>query len=69
MNRKYPKPEPMSLSRYSDTYLKGIMSQKTFYREFLNVMDCPDFRQEFGTYRFRKLTEKQIAILNKKFLN
>ena len=61
--------EFLSKTAYHRTYLKGRMSCKAFFGYYDGLMKDKDFKEKFGKYRARKLSPKQIKMLNKEFIN
>jgi len=45
------------------------MSERKFRHEYNVLMEDEDFAKQFGKYRARKLSPKQIEMLNKEFIN
>ena len=61
--------ERLSLSAYWEKHLDGIMGEKRFRKEYNILMADKDFAKNFGKYFARKLSPKQIELLNKEFIN
>jgi len=63
--------ERLSLSAYWRKYFKGkdIMSEKALRKNFETLKKDKEFKKEFGEYWSRKLSPKQIELLNKEFIN
>jgi len=58
----------LSLFAYWERHIKGSVGYQAFVRGYKVVMEDPEFAEKFGQYRFRKLTPKQIELLNTEFL-
>ncbi len=60
--------EYLSLWRYWQKYIKGVIGYETFRHECKILFADRDFKGRFGKYRARKLTPRQIEMLNEEFL-
>ncbi len=58
----------LSLSAYWEKHIKGIMSYRIFLSEYKTLLSDKQFVEDFGKYRARKLSPKQIEMLNREFL-
>jgi len=64
--------ERLSKTGYWEKYIKGkgIMSRPTFMVEFDVLLADEEFKAKFGDYcRRRKLSSKQIEMLNNELIN
>ncbi len=62
--------ECLSRFAYWERYIKSqkAMSYRVFLSEYAILRTDAKFVEEFGKYRARKLSPKQIEMLNKEFL-
>ena len=57
-----------SLSAYWQENLRGTMGRRYFYNQIEIWLQDEEIAEAFGKYRARKLTEKQIEMLDDEFI-
>jgi len=59
----------MSKTAYWEKHLKGRMSIKAFWKAYEVLMGDKEFKMKFGIYFARKLSPRQIEMLNNELIN
>ena len=57
----------LSLYAYWRKHIKGFMCYQVFCSNYETLMGDAEFVKNFGTYRGRSLTPKQVKLLNEEF--